>query len=68
MPRPSPRRPKKAKRPVSPHATRRSIWLSRELFAEVVTLAKHEERKSSDMIRVLIQRGLRATRSHAPES
>jgi hypothetical protein len=63
MPRPSPHRPKKAKRPPSPHATRRSIWLPRELFTEIVALAKFEERKSSDMIRVLLQRGLRATRS-----
>jgi hypothetical protein len=62
MPRPSPRRPKKGKRPTSPHATRRSIWLSRDLFTEIVALAKDEERRSSDMIRVLIQRGLRATR------
>jgi hypothetical protein len=62
MPRPSPRRPKKVKRPPSPHAVRRSIWLARELFNEIVTLAKQEERKPSDMIRILLQRGLRATR------
>jgi hypothetical protein len=60
------RRPKKVPRPPSPHAVRRSIWLARELFTEIVTLAKQEERKPSDMIRILLQRGLRSTRAKPP--
>jgi hypothetical protein len=45
---------------------RRSIWLERALFDEVAALAKTELRKSSDMIRVLIRRGLGATRGAPP--
>jgi hypothetical protein len=63
----TPRHPRKAKRPITLHGpVRRSIWLARDLFNEVVALAKHEERKASDMIRILIQRGLRATRGGPP--
>jgi hypothetical protein len=57
------RRPKKPKkRPTNPHGpARHSIYLDRDLFLEIVALAKQEERKTSDMIRFLIRRGLRAT-------
>lgn len=65
-PRP-PGRPKKTKRPTIPHGpVRRSIWLARDLFEEIVVRAKQEERRVSDMIRILIQRGLRATRGGPP--
>jgi hypothetical protein len=45
---------------------RRSIWLDRALFDEVAALSTAEQRKSSDMIRVLIRRGLVATRAAHP--
>jgi hypothetical protein len=45
---------------------RRSIWLERALFDEVAAQSKLEQRKSSDMIRVLIRRGLVATRGTPP--
>lgn len=45
---------------------RRSIWLERALFDEVAAQSKLEQRKSSDMIRVLIRRGLVVTRSTPP--
>jgi hypothetical protein len=55
------RRKKPKTRPTNPHGPlRRSIYLDRDLFVEIVALAKQEERKTSDMIRFLIRRGLRA--------
>jgi hypothetical protein len=44
---------------------RRSLYLPVPMLREVLAQAKLEERRPSDMIRVLIQRGLRASR--APE-
>jgi hypothetical protein len=41
---------------------RRSIWLDRVLFTEIAAQAKLEERRLADMIRVLLRRGLVATR------
>jgi len=59
--RPRKRRPKKAVRDPS-KPLRRSVWLLPTLVRDIETLAKSEERKFSDMIRILIQRGVRATR------
>jgi len=66
-PKPRPRRPIRGKRPPDPTGpVRRSIWLERALFDEVAAQSKLEQRKSSDMIRVLIRRGLVATRGTPP--
>jgi Ribbon-helix-helix protein, copG family len=60
---PRPPIPRGKKRRPDPHAPiRRSIYLDRQLFAEITAQAKAEERKSSDMIRVLLRRGLTTTR------
>jgi hypothetical protein len=64
-PRPSSRRAKKPRLTNPTGPVRRSIWIERQLFAEIEKLAKLEERKSSDMIRVLIRRGL-VSRSSVP--
>jgi hypothetical protein len=59
--------PARTKRPPTPQGpVRRSIYLGRELFTEIVALAKQEERKASDMIRILIRRGLIASRGTPP--
>jgi hypothetical protein len=42
---------------------RRSIYVEPGLFAEVERQAAAEERKTSDMIRLLLRRGLAATRT-----
>jgi hypothetical protein len=61
--------PRKKKRKPPPDPTRprrRSIWITPDLAREIVTQAQAEERRESDMIRILIQRGLRATRGSLP--
>jgi hypothetical protein len=68
-PRPTPRGKKNAKAPQDPAAPiRRSIWIGRELFREIEALATTEDRKPSDMIRVLLRRGIVATRRPTSES
>jgi len=54
----------KKRKPLAPLARplRRSLWLPPELLREIVAQAKLEERKPSDMMRILMQRGLRTTR------
>lgn len=60
-------RAKKPKRPQNPTGpVRRSIYLERELFNEITAQAETEQRKSSDMIRLLIRRGLVARRATPP--
>jgi hypothetical protein len=41
----------------------RSIYVERALYREIEALAQIEERKTSVMIRVLLRRGLTASRS-----
>jgi hypothetical protein len=56
-------RKKKGRMPADPNRPRRrSVWITPELGREIGAQARTEERKESDMIRILIQRGLRATR------
>jgi hypothetical protein len=58
--------PRKKTRKAAPDPTRprrRSIWITPDLAREILAQARSEERKESDMIRILLQRGLRATRS-----
>ena len=58
---------KKKRKPPDPNLPRRrSIWITPDLGREILTQAQAEERKESDMIRILIQRGLRASRSVPP--
>jgi len=60
-------RKKKPTRPPDPsRPRRRSVWIPPELAREIRAQATAEERKESDMIRILIQRGLRTSRSPAP--
>jgi hypothetical protein len=62
-------RAKKPKRPQNPTGpVRRSIYLERKLFSEITAQAEAEQRKSSDMIRLLIRRGLLATRATPPST
>jgi hypothetical protein len=59
------RRPRKP--PPDPRKPlRRSVWLLPELVRDIQTQAQLEERKFSDMVRILIQRGLRTTRGAPP--
>jgi hypothetical protein len=58
--------PRKKKRPAPIDPTRprrRSVWITPDLGQEIRRQAHAEERKESDMIRILIQRGLRASRT-----
>ncbi len=59
-------RKKKRKAPDVTRPLRRSVYLPPDLARAVAAQAKHEERRPSDMIRILIQRGLRATRETPP--
>jgi hypothetical protein len=59
------RRPRKS--PPDPRKPlRRSVWLLPEHVRDIQTQARLEERKFSDMVRILIQRGLRTTRGAPP--
>jgi hypothetical protein len=56
---------RKRRRPKPPEPRkplRRSVWLLPEHVRDIQAQARLEERKFSDMIRILIQRGLRTTR------
>ena len=39
------------------------MYVERDLYRDIETLAKVEERKTSDMIRLLLRRGLAASRA-----
>ncbi len=58
------RRPKPPPDPRKP--LRRSVWLLPEHVRDIQAQARLEERKFSDMVRILIQRGLRVTRGAPP--
>lgn len=63
------KRPKKTKAgPPRAGPRRRSIYFPADLATAVRTQAAQEERKESDMIRILIQRGLRVSRGTPPTS
>jgi len=72
-PGPSARSPTKRQRKSKPAPRRagprrRSLYLPEELANAVRSQATLEERKESDMIRILIQRGLRVSPAAVPTS
>ena len=60
------KKPKPVPDPTAP--VRRSMYVERELYREIEALAKREERKTSDMIRLLLRRGLAASRGPGASS